>query len=69
MPWGPGKYDDVATDVRTKTQAEGVIVLVINGNRGGGFSAQLTPAMTFAMPQILRDMADQIETTTVGAMR
>ena len=61
MAFGPGKYDELATEVRQKAQAEGIIVLIINGNRGGGFSAQVTPEMTFAIPQILRDMADQIE--------
>jgi len=61
MAIGPGQYDDVATTVRTETRAEGVIILVINGRRGSGFSAQLPRALTLAMPAILRDLADQID--------
>jgi hypothetical protein len=61
MAFGPGKYDDLATEARTKAQAEGVIVLVFNGRLGGGFSAQLTPELTLQIPRILRQMADEIE--------
>jgi hypothetical protein len=58
---GPGKYDDLATEVRTKAQAEGVIVLVINGTKGSGFSAHLSLELTLTLPTILRDMARQID--------
>ena len=61
MAFGPGKYDDVATDVREKTHAEGVLVLIINGTRGSGFSAQLPLDLTLRLPSVLRDMANQIE--------
>ena len=63
MALGPGKYDDLATEVRTKAGAEGVIVLVINGTKGSGFSAQLPPALTVRISELLRDMARQIEQT------
>jgi hypothetical protein len=61
MAFGPGKYDDLATEVRAKAKAEGVVVIVINGHLGGGFSAQLSPLMTLQLPQILRDIANQID--------
>jgi len=61
MAFGPGKYDDLATEVRAKAKAEGVVVIVFNGALGGGFSAQLTPALTLALPDILRDVANQID--------
>lgn len=61
MPIGPGKYDEETTYVREKTDAHGVIVAVFKGNKGTGFSAQLTPAILGMVPQVLRDMADQIE--------
>jgi hypothetical protein len=61
MALGPGKYDDIATEVRQKTGTEGVIVFVINGSRGNGFSAQLPLDLTLTLPTILRDMARQIE--------
>jgi hypothetical protein len=61
MALGPGKYDDLASDVRTKAQARGVLLLVVDGTRGSGFSAQLSLPLTLRLPQILRDIADQIE--------
>lgn len=40
MTFGPGKYDDMCTSVRLKTDAKGVILIVFGGNRGPGFSQQ-----------------------------
>lgn len=37
---GAGKYDDCVTQVREKTNASAVILLVVNGNQGNGFSVQ-----------------------------
>jgi len=61
MAIGPGKYDDIATVVRTQAKAEGVLLLVVNGARGSGFSAQLSLDLTLTLPTILRDLAKQIE--------
>jgi hypothetical protein len=62
MALGPGKYDDVATMAREMTKAEGVIVMVWNGNKGYGFSAQFSdPILLRRVPDILRDVADQME--------
>lgn len=61
MALGPGTYDDLATEVRVKARAEGVVVIVINGSRGGGFSAQLSPALTLTLPTVLRHIADEME--------
>ena len=61
MAIGPGKYDDLATTVRTQAKAEGVLLLVVNGARGSGFSAQLSLDLTLTLPTILRDIAKQIE--------
>jgi hypothetical protein len=61
MAHGPGAYDDFATLIREQTQAEGVMVIVVGGNRGQGFSAQLPPELMATIPAILRDMAKQIE--------
>ncbi len=38
-----------------------MLLLIINGHLGAGFSAQLTPALTLALPEILRDIANQID--------
>jgi hypothetical protein len=61
MTMGPGKYDDLATVVQAQTQARGVILIVIGGNRGEGFSCQATLEVTLALPAMLRNIADQME--------
>jgi len=61
MAFGPGKYDDLASHVRGVAEADGVLLLVINGTRGSGFSAQLPLHLTLSLPEILRDIADQID--------
>lgn len=61
MPIGPGKYDDACTEVREKTGADGIILIVIRGNQGDGFSAQASPEDTLRLPEMLRYMAQQIE--------
>jgi hypothetical protein len=61
VAFGPGKYDDLASHVRGVAEADGVLLLVINGTRGSGFSAQLSPLDTLRLPEILRDIADQID--------
>ena len=61
MAQGPGKYDDELTDVRTKTGAMNAILIVIDGDKGPGFSAQLTQEHMNKIPKILRMIADQIE--------
>jgi len=58
---GPGKYDDAATVARTATAAEGVLLIVVNGSKGSGFSAQLSAELTLRLPAILREVADEIE--------
>jgi hypothetical protein len=61
MALGPGAYDELATEVRRQAQAVGVLVIVIGGNKGTGFAAQLTAELTLAIPTILRDVAQAIE--------
>ena len=61
MALGPGKYDDECTRIRQSRQATSVIVIVFGGDRGPGFSAQVSPTVLLDMPRILRDVADQIE--------
>jgi hypothetical protein len=35
---GPGKYDQVCTEALETAQAECVLLIILNGNRGSGFS-------------------------------
>lgn len=61
MPGGPGKYHAFAVSVREQTHAEGVIVAVVNGDLGSGFSVQGSPAFLLSLPKLLRSTADDIE--------
>lgn len=56
MPLGPGKYDDLCTDVRERAKARGAIVIVVEGDKGGGFSVQADLATTIRLPEILENV-------------
>jgi hypothetical protein len=60
---GPGKYDDIATSVRNASEAEAVFVIILNGNKGSGFSVQMVnkPGLIEKLPEILRHIATTIE--------
>jgi hypothetical protein len=66
MSLGPGKYDAQCTQARVLTNADGAILLIINGNKGSGFSCQCDLPTTVKLPAILRSMADQIGADTKG---
>ena len=58
---GPGKYDDACTAVRTMTNAEAVLVIVLNGDKGCGFSMQAQSLVSTAVvADILEMVAKQI---------
>ena len=61
MPLGPGVYDHLATVVRERAHANGVVLIVLEGSKGNGFSVQATVDMTLTLPSILRTVADEIE--------
>jgi hypothetical protein len=61
VAFGPGKYDDELTEVRRRTAAAGALLLIFDGIKGSGFSAQLSLELTLTLPAILRDVARQIE--------
>ena len=61
MAIGPGKYNDLATIVRERARAEGVVLIVLRGHQGSGFSVQATPEFTLGLPEMLRTLADLIE--------
>ena len=58
---GPGKYDDLTSYVREKAEAVGAIVIIFQGKHGNGFSCQLPPSAISVIPDILRQVAKQIE--------
>jgi len=60
MPRGPGRYDDIATEIRHRLKAAGVILLVIDGKGGQGFSVQLPRHLIEVMPEMLETIAREI---------
>jgi hypothetical protein len=66
MTIGPGRYDDQATMVQKATNASGVIVIVIGGDKGEGFACQTTLPVLLNLPAMLRSIADQIEADIPG---
>jgi hypothetical protein len=64
MALGPGKYDDICTmvteQVGTGERGGGVIVIVLGGNRGNGFSCQADLRTTLLLPDMLEEVARQI---------
>lgn len=63
MAIGPGKYDEACTAARIATGARGVLLIVLEGNQGNGFSCQLDAkiaARVDIIPRVLEDAARQI---------
>ena len=66
MTAGPGKYDAEASFVQARTQAQGVLLIILEGTKGNGFSIatfdiQATLEITLSLPKLLREMANQID--------
>lgn len=64
MPSGHGKYDREATLVRERTDAEVVVVIVLNGRAGSGFSVQHVSDATVDLPGLLDYLARNIREST-----
>jgi hypothetical protein len=64
MPLGGGKYDDVCTIVSERVgitqHGGGVVVIVLGGNKGNGFSCQADLRTTMLLPDLLENIAKQI---------
>lgn len=68
MPMGPGKYDDLATYVRDQARAECVVVVVLGGIKGSGFSVQASTEVNPSdLVGLLRDVAHGIEVSARGS--
>lgn len=62
MTAGPGKYDHACTLARIASGAQVCVVIVIDGDKGTGFSVQATqPVDPRALAGILRETARMIE--------
>jgi len=61
MPLGPGKYDRSCSQVREETNAGAVILIVLGGDLGSGFSVQAFPSLLPGLPTLLRTVAAELE--------
>lgn len=61
MPIGPGKYDDALAEALKHAKAMQGILIVLEGSKGFGFSAQLELDKTLLIPGMLRELARMIE--------
>jgi len=58
---GPGKYDDICTVARERTDAQAAIVIIVNGVLGSGFSLQSEhPDLVVQLPDMLETMAKEL---------
>jgi hypothetical protein len=62
MPFGEGgKYDAECAEIRRRLGSRGVLLIVVDGPKGPGFSAQATPEILATIPELLRITATSIE--------
>lgn len=64
---GPGKYDNLCTDVRERSGAVGAVVVIVGGQHGHGFSVQAPPELLASLPQMLEMVAKQMRADFQGA--
>lgn len=57
MAIGPGRYDDLCTYVRKQAKSKAAIVIVIEGEKGMGFSCQGDLKTMLRLPDILETIA------------
>lgn len=60
MTIGPGKYDELCMQAREQAQAEGVVMIVIQGRHGSGFSVQASLDVHAALPQALAALSESM---------
>lgn len=61
MALGKGRYDDLCTDAREKSKGRGAILIILEGEKGFGFSVQAGIQDLLVLPNILRIVAGNIE--------
>jgi len=61
MAVGKGRYDEICEAVREETGAFGAILLIMDGDRGNGFSVQVPPEVLGRVPELLQHLADAIQ--------
>jgi hypothetical protein len=64
---GPGKYDELCTAAREEAKAVAVVLIVINGEHGNGFSCQTHDLTLLAkIPDVLESVAAGIRADWLG---
>jgi hypothetical protein len=70
MTVGPGKYDDAcakaADEVGLGDAGGCVMLIVVGGKHGSGFSCQADLATSLLLPDILEDVAQQMRRDAAG---
>ncbi len=62
MAAGPGKYDEMCVKALVETEATCVVLIVLGGKDGSGFSVNsIDASVPDLLPKMLRQVADQIE--------
>lgn len=57
---GAGKYDKALTEAVKHAKARQGVLIIIDGEHGGGFSVQAEKEILQKLPDILENMAKQI---------
>jgi hypothetical protein len=72
MALGPGKYDNLCSLVRRKAMARCALVIVLNGNKGDGFSCQMQTESpleyTRTLIVVLRSVLEQLEADLIALL-
>lgn len=58
---GPGIYDSLTEEVKTRTGAKGIVLLVLGGTCGTGMSVKADLPTHLKLPAILRILADKLD--------
>jgi hypothetical protein len=58
---GPGRYDALCTLARARAKARAALLIVIGGEHGDGFSAQLSREDMATVVRVLREVAATLE--------
>ena len=59
-----GKYEDIMEKAKTAARAEAVVLIVLNGTDGSGFSLQAESGLRELLPSVLRQVAENISKQT-----
>lgn len=56
-----GKYDKIVNTVQYLTRGRLILLIVLDGKEGSGFSVSTVPELRASLPAVLRGVAQQLE--------